>query len=864
MFTRPKVAAAWSAVAILALLTPHATAATAPGARAVAESVRLPDPGGQTIGHARIVRALSSDELAAPMRFSVSLRMRDFAGLQARLAAGQQVSAAEMEATYLPLRTDFDRLSSWLTGQGFTPTLADRLHMTVFVKGAVSDISRVLGVQFARVAVSDGEYTSAISEPSVPADLAGVVLSVNELQPQFRMRHIKAAAAPVPNDLVNNAVYVTPDNISSAYHIPGSATGAGQVIAIVGEAAAPNSDFTTFWSEVGLSQYATNVTVVDVNGGPGSSATATELTETDLDVEWAGAMAPQAQIRLYLSSNAIETVTQISNDLPSFPTMSVISSSYGNTEGNEGNGFLNMFSQETASLAAAGVTFMASSGDSGSNPIAADGIGAGNYSASAPLAVSYPASDPDVTGVGGTTITFMGNWVYSGEVVWNQINDSSDPSPSASGGGVSTFFPKPSWQTGGSVLAAQTMRCVPDIAAISDVDFSNVNIGAQYLPVNASDAGVLIYSAGGNPSGDEGASGTSLSCPVWAGIAALINQARAANGKGPIGLLNPYLYPLVGTGVFNDVTSGNNGAYSAAPGYDLCTGLGTPDVANLIQALAGNSSQRLANISTRAQVGTGGNILIPGLYISGSGFETLLIRADGPALTQYGVTGVLAKPTLSVFNSSGTLVASNTGWDSSSDPDPSHLANVTAQVGAFPLQSGSADSAVIADLPAGSYTVQVSGVGSTTGVALAEVYEVSATGTARLANISTRAQVGTGGNILIPGIYISGSGTEELLVRADGPALTQYGVTGVLAQPTLSVFNSVGTLIASNTGWGTGSGAAQIPSISSSVGAFPLAAGSADCALVVNLPAGSYTIQVSGVNSTTGVALAEVYEVAGH
>jgi hypothetical protein len=121
--------------------------------------------------------------------------------------------------------------------------------------------------------------------------------------------------------------------------------------------------------------------------------------------------------------------------------------------------------------------------------------------------------------------------------------------------------------------------------------------------------------------------------------------------------------------------------------------------------------------------------------------------------------------------------------------------------------------------------------------------------------------VGTGGNILIPGFYISGTGTEELLVRADGPALTQYGVSGVLAQPLLKVIDARGTMVASNQGWGTGTDASSIPGLSASVGAFPLAAGSQDSALVVSLQPGAYTIQVSGVNSTGGVSLAEIYEV---
>jgi hypothetical protein len=273
----------------------------------------------------------------------------------------------------------------------------------------------------------------------------------------------------------------------------------------------------------------------------------------------------------------------------------------------------------------------------------------------------------------------------------------------------------------------------------------------------------------------------------------------------------------------------------------------------------GATTSRLTNISTRALVGTGGNILIPGLFISGAGTETLLIRGDGPALTQFSVSGVLAQPTLSVFNSAGTLVASNTGWGTG--PNAAQIPSISSSVGAFPLTAGSADCALVANLTAGTYTVQIPGLNNTTGVALAEVYEVSSTGTARLANISTRAIVGTGGNILIPGFYISGTSAEQLLVRADGPALTQFSVPGVLAQPTLSVYNAAGAMIASNTGWGTGSNAAQIPGLSSSVGAFPLVAGSADCALIVSLQPGSYTIQISGVGNTTGVALAEIYEV---
>jgi hypothetical protein len=322
------------------------------------------------------------------------------------------------------------------------------------------------------------------------------------------------------------------------------------------------------------------------------------------------------------------------------------------------------------------------------------------------------------------------------------------------------------------------------------------------------------------------------------GLQAVENAATAGMVPGDPGndMTNVFTYEVIVTG-------------SAAP---------TPTPTPTPTPPPTSGTARLINISTRAQVGTGGNILIPGFVISGSGTETLLIRADGPALTQFGVGGVLAQPSLSVFNSAGTSIASNTGWGTNANP--ALIASTAATVGAFALTSGSADCALIASLPAGAYTVQISGVNKTTGVALAEVYEVSASGT-RLVNISTRANVGTGSNLLIPGFVISGSGTEQLLVRADGPALTQFGVAGALALPSLSMFNSAGSVIASNTGWETSSNPSLIASTAATVGAFAFASGSADSAQIVNLTAGAYTIQISGVNSSTGVALAEVYEV---
>ena len=363
----------------------------------------------------------------------------------------------------------------------------------------------------------------------------------------------------------------------------------------------------------------------------------------------------------------------------------------------------------------------------------------------------------------------------------------------------------------------------PQIQAPPTDQYASVG-GSATFSVTASGSGTLTYQWNFNGSAIGGATGSSYT----------VTNAQASNSGQ---------YTVTVTNANGSVTSGVGNLY----------------------VNTGSSGARLINIATRALVGTGANVLIPGFVIGGSGSETVLIRADGPALTAFGVTGALAQPSMVLTaQATGATLATNTGWGTNTNPTPAQIASVAVQVGAFPLASGSADCAVIVTLQPGAYTVQVSGVGNTTGVALAEVYEVAYTGTARLVNIATRAQVGTGGNILIPGFVIGGSGVEQLLVRADGPALTAFGVAGALAQPSLTVTaQATGSTIGSNTGWGTNTSPtpSQIASIAVSVGAFALTSGSADSALVVNLQPGAYTMQISGVGGTTGVGLAEVYEV---
>ncbi len=270
---------------------------------------------------------------------------------------------------------------------------------------------------------------------------------------------------------------------------------------------------------------------------------------------------------------------------------------------------------------------------------------------------------------------------------------------------------------------------------------------------------------------------------------------------------------------------------------------------------------RLVNISCRAGVGTGANILIAGFAVGGqgtSGTDPLLIRASGPALVPFGVTGTLADPQLTLFSGSNVL-GTNNGWAGSAP-----IASTAAAVGAFAWSdTASHDAALLETLASGAYTAQIAGQTGDTGVALAEVYDATPAGsytpsTPRLVNISTRVEVGTGGNILIAGFVIGGATARTVLIRASGPALAPFGVAGTLADPQLQLFSD-GTLLESDNGWG---GSAQIAAAAVSVGAFAWSSPtSADSALLVTIPPGSYTAEVSGASGDTGVALIEVYEI---
>jgi hypothetical protein len=261
---------------------------------------------------------------------------------------------------------------------------------------------------------------------------------------------------------------------------------------------------------------------------------------------------------------------------------------------------------------------------------------------------------------------------------------------------------------------------------------------------------------------------------------------------------------------------------------------------------------RLGNLAARARVGGAAGTPIVGFVIGGTGTKRMLARAVGPALAGFGVTGALPDPALALVGGAAT-VAANDNWLGAD-------AATFASVGAFALGAGSRDAAVVTSLPAGAYSAVV-GDNNGAGVALLELYEADATGTtATLANASMRAFVGTGEEALIPGFVIGGTGAVRLLIRAAGPALAGFGVTGALGDPQITVFQGTAA-VATNDNWSAAGNANDVAAAVARVGAFAFPTGSRDAALLLTLPAGTYTATVSGVGATTGTALVEIYVV---
>ncbi|MBS0662125.1 MAG: immunoglobulin domain-containing protein, partial [Verrucomicrobia bacterium] len=355
----------------------------------------------------------------------------------------------------------------------------------------------------------------------------------------------------------------------------------------------------------------------------------------------------------------------------------------------------------------------------------------------------------------------------------------------------------------------------------------------------------VLNSASGTMYFVVGASGTVMGASADAG------STTAA--QGTIGADGDFTLGLGGTTLQGSINAGSG----AVSGQVMANGSATGSFGGV--SATTTHTDRLVNISTRGLVGDGDKAMIAGFVISGSQAKSVLVRASGPTLTSYGLSGAMDDPVLKIYRGQDVIL-SNDNWSTSADA--TLIASTASRVGGFAQQAGSKDAALITSLSPGVYSAQVTRAdGSSTGVALVEVYDASNVPGAeeqKVINISTRGEVGTGEKIMIAGFVVSGNVPKRVLIRAIGPTLGGYGVTGTLADPLLKLYQG-DTVIATNDDWGSVGTVAS--DAASQVGAFPLGAGSKDAALLLTLAPGVYSAQVSGVGGTTGVALIEVYEV---
>ncbi len=525
----------------------------------------LPDHSGVTPHGLMVNLAAPADAEPMTVLFSLEIPPDMTADLEAAVAAGRVIPRDQINSRYAPAQPQFEKLVSWLNGEGFKIVDVSPDRTGVYARGTVSQIEKSLQVKMVPVIKDGVTYMSAQNAPSLPADIGEPVHAIVGLQPfrraqkHSRMRHfntesnrreLSATGALTPN--IANAPPYMPAEILKAYGADGlGLTGKNQTIAILIDTFPHDADLTAFWKASGLGVTIAQVEKINV---PGGSLPPAEGEET-LDASWTSGMAPDAKIRIYatgsLSFTALDrALDKIIADLPTQPNLNQLSISLGLGETYMGGakGEVATQHQKFLKLAAAGVNVFVSTGDAGSNP---DQTG---HSPTGPLQAEYESTDTAVIAVGGTSLTLStATGAVTAETAW-----------ASGGGGRSVLFKRPKWQKGKGVPGGHD-RLVPDICAAADP-----NTGA-FLVLQGRPLGI---------------GGTSWSAPMWAGFCALINEARANAGLPAMPFMNPLLYASLGTACFRDVTAGANGAYSAKAGYDLVTGLGAPVVKELVRHLS--------------------------------------------------------------------------------------------------------------------------------------------------------------------------------------------------------------------------------------------------------------------------------------
>lgn len=486
------------------------------------------------------------------------LKPKQITGKQRMTRAQFRASHAADPAAVKAVRAFAKEFS--LTVQPDTPAPGRR---TIKLTGSVANMQRAFGVTLMQKTMEGVVYRVRQGSITLPAELTDYVVAVLGLdnrpqaEPHFR---VAGEVGPVSADLAQAGgfarphaganVSYTPVQVGQLYGFPAGATATNQTIGLIELGGGfRQADITAYFKSLG--QKAPKVVAVSVSGGKNSPTNSSSADgEVMLDIEVAAAVAPGARIIVYFAPNTdqgfIDAIATAIHDSTYNP--SVISISWGAPESRWTTQAMNALDAACQSAAALGITITVASGDNGSS----DGVTDGQNH------VDFPASGPHVLACGGTNLQGSGSSITS-ETVWN-----AQPRGGASGGGVSNVFALPSWQSGAGVPKATDPaggRGVPDVAG-------NADPATGYSILVDGDSLVI--------------GGTSAVAPLYAGLLALANQQ---NGRSA-GFINPVIYTAKAKPAFRDITQGTNGNFSAKPGWDPCTGVGSPIAPQFIKAVS--------------------------------------------------------------------------------------------------------------------------------------------------------------------------------------------------------------------------------------------------------------------------------------
>jgi pro-kumamolisin-like protein len=567
------------------IAVPHLTHAAAPS------RVTLP-------GH--IVPALKHTHPKGPtagaqkLQLAIALNPRNATGLKALIAQQSDktsplyhhyLTSAEYTQQFAPSQATVDAVVAYLRSQGLHIGSVSTNRMLIHADAPVSVVERAFQTQLSDFTLDGRTVFAPATEPSVPDTLAGMIVSVGGLSNtavyhtnyQFPKHNVGPQA--ISPHAGSFGGYYTPADLRKAYDmnsLTASYTGAGQTVGIFELDGYLPSDINYYLSYFGLgSAKYSNVLIDGATNTPGAGA-----IEVELDMEVVSAIAPGANQKIYIGQNTGPGIVDTYNQMVTDNVAKVNSSSWGLCEAFSGTSFLQTLDNIFAQGASQGQAFFAASGDAGAYDCGDSNLG-----------VDSPADDPYVVGVGGTNLQTDSSQNYIGESVWSCPSCSDrGPMGDGGGGGLSSYFTMPNYQVGPNVVNQNSngYRQVPDVSADADPDTGYI----VYCTVSAT--GCVDPSC---PTGCWwGVGGTSGAAPLWAAIAADINQYLAAQSTPTLGNALAMLYQLFNTPQtytpYHDVTSGNNLYYSATSGYDLASGIGTPDVWNLARDAAASGPAR--------------------------------------------------------------------------------------------------------------------------------------------------------------------------------------------------------------------------------------------------------------------------------